>query len=73
MSYELFYSSGGHCGPYWTLRSAIDAGRARLKGCPITTSITIKERTASGVGGYGQTVMVLRQVDDAPQPNQMAY
>jgi len=73
-SYELFYSSGGHCGPYWTLEHAVSDARRKLNGLPeSTTSISIVERDPLSVGGYGKQVMRIRRTDDDPQPNQKAY
>ncbi len=73
MSYELFYSCGGHGGPYWTLEHAIESARARIRGQASLHSVRIVERTADGVGGYGKTVMVIGRTEDDPTPNQMSY
>ncbi len=71
--YELFDNTGGHCGPFFTLEHALSTARRRIAGCHSLDSVRIVERTASGVGGFGQTVMTVRRIDDDPQANQMAY
>ncbi len=70
--YELFYSCGGHGGPYYTLEHAQQEAKRRLKGMPSMSSVGIVARDPLSIGGYGRVVMTVRQPED-PQPNQMAY
>ena len=55
MTYELFYSYGGHGGPYQSLEHARAAAEAMLESFP-RHSIDIRPRVASGIGGYGDPV-----------------
>ena len=71
--YELFYSCGGHGGPYYTLEHARQLAHAKLKGMPSMNFVSIVDRDPTSVGGYGKIVMKIRRTDDDPQPNQMAY
>jgi hypothetical protein len=54
--YELFYSSGGHGGPYWSTIEARAAAERLLLGCPAMQSVDIVERCATAPGGYGRAV-----------------
>lgn len=56
MSFELFYASGGHGGPYASYDSAKFRAVAILRGSSSERSIQIRERTASGIGGYGNVI-----------------
>ena len=56
MTFELFYATGGHGGPYEAYDSAKYRAIAMLRGCASERSIQIKERTASGIGGYGNVI-----------------
>ena len=58
-TYELFYGTGGHGGPYRNLQQAIVGAAQRLKGDATERRITIKPRTSDGVGGYGDSVFTL--------------
>lgn len=71
--YELFYSAGGHCGPYYVLADAIASARARLNGRKAERYVEIKERSATAIGGYGKTILRLYQTDSDPQPTQQLY
>jgi creatinine amidohydrolase/Fe(II)-dependent formamide hydrolase-like protein len=71
--FELFYSCGGHGGPYYTMEHAQQEARRRLKGMPTMAFVSIVARDPHGVGGYGQVMQRIRQVDEDPTPNQMAY
>lgn len=42
--FELFYSGGGHIGPYPSLFTAIRDAVRRVKGLPADNSIVIRER-----------------------------
>lgn len=54
--YELFYGSGGHGGPYSSAREASKAARRLLRGSRSERSIEVRERSATGMGGYGRTI-----------------
>jgi hypothetical protein len=53
MTYELFYGTGGHGGPYHSYDEAKSRAIALLKGSASEVSITIRFRDANGVSGYG--------------------
>ena len=59
--FELFYSCGGHGGPYWTFEEAQSAARAKLRGMPTMQAVSIVERTPYGIGGYGMIVEKIKQ------------
>lgn len=61
--YELFYSCGGHGGPYWTFQDAINAAKGRLEGCKTMHFIDIVVRDPITVGGYGMRVERVLQRD----------
>lgn len=55
-SYELFYSTGGHGGPYLDIQAAREAARNYLDTCRGTVSVSIVQRDPNGIAGYGRTV-----------------
>jgi len=62
-SYELFYSQsigGGHGGPYYSLEEAKRRAKQYVEGFRYQSgSVQIRERSATGVGGYGKVVAVI--------------
>ncbi len=67
MTYELFYGSGGHGGPYPSLDVAKFRAVRQLLGSKSERRIEIHERTTGqdSIGGYGkQPVVSLRKADD---------
>lgn len=54
--YELFYSSGGHGGPYWSITEALEAARRKLARMPSMLFISVVVRDPLSVGGYGRIV-----------------
>ena len=54
--YELFYSDGGHGGPYSSYDLAKYRAIEMIRGCHTTRSIRIHPRTVNGVGGYGAVI-----------------
>ena len=65
MTYELFYGSGGHSGPYHDLQSAKDRAARLLGGSKSETHIYIQPRLAEGIGGYGKPIGYVRKVEGA--------
>jgi hypothetical protein len=61
MTYELFYDTGGHGGPYG-LSDAFERSKAMLRGCNSMSSVRIVERS-DGIGGFGKTVTTIRKTD----------
>lgn len=61
ITYELFYSTGGHGGPYTDLAAARAMAHAMLSSNLVMHAIEIRPRCAEGVGGYGPPVEVLRR------------
>lgn len=59
--YELFYETGGHTGPLWTLSHAMNTARRLLLGIPSCPAIHIKERDGVSPGGFGKTVVTMRR------------
>lgn len=54
--YELFYSTGGHGGPYIGLRNARAAAKRLLVGSNSLHRIDIRPYEKGAVGGYGRPV-----------------
>jgi len=65
MTYELFYSDGGHGGPWPTYEAAKYAAVEICRGYWLPVTISIRERTKDGVGGYGATVGTVRRLREA--------
>ncbi len=61
MTYELFYGTGGHGGPYQSYDEAKERAIALLRGSQSERSITIHTRTSEGVGGYGGCLCRIRK------------
>lgn len=61
MTYELFYGTGGHGGPYQDLQSAIHAAYDRLRGNRSEVWIAIHPCTGGGIGGYGESIAVVKK------------
>ena len=54
MTYELYYSSGGHGGPHHGSKAAEDFARRFIRGHNGRTScIEIRPHTSTEVGGFG--------------------
>jgi hypothetical protein len=43
-SFEIFYASGGHCGPYFSLFQACRDAARKLKGRRLERRIVIRDR-----------------------------
>ena len=52
MSYETYYSDGGHGGPHATFRHAYAHALRTLRGCQATYVVEIRPTTSSYTGGY---------------------
>lgn len=52
MSYELYYDTGGHGGPYPDHDTACIIAQELLKGCCATRSIEVRPRNSPKRGGY---------------------
>lgn len=53
MNFELYYSTGGHRGPYPNLVDACLSAKRLLASCPTLTVIEIRPRNSTYIGGYG--------------------
>ena len=62
MTYELFYSDGGHGGPWPDYDTAKFAAVEICRGMVRPGSIKIRERTEDGIGGYGNVVGVVGRI-----------
>lgn len=62
MTYELFYSDGGHSGPWLDYDTAKFAAVEICRGMTRPVSIKIRERTKDGIGGYGKVVGVVGRI-----------
>jgi hypothetical protein len=47
--FEIYYSQGGHCGPYTSLFAAARDAARKLRGCRTETRIVIKDRAVTDV------------------------
>lgn len=61
--YELFYSSGGHGGPFYSIGEARRHARNILAGSPYEKSISIKLYSSSSPGGFGRAIDVVTHKD----------
>ena len=52
MKYELYYNTGGHCGPYPNFKEAEKAAKDKLNGCKLMTSIEIRNTNSTFRGGF---------------------
>jgi hypothetical protein len=50
--FELYYSDGGHGGPYGDFFVAIEEAKSRIAGCPSIHAIEIRPRTSPATGGF---------------------
>lgn len=57
MNFELFYGTGGHCGPYQDMEIAVKTAVTLLQGSRSERSISVHPRTSDGTGGYGKKVV----------------
>jgi hypothetical protein len=64
LKYEIFYSSGGHCGPYETFESAVADAKLKLKGCRSIAYIDICPRTKEGIDGFGKPCYQVKREED---------
>ncbi len=66
LGFELFYSSGGHGGPYYDMDEARQEAKRRLAGCKSLAFVSIVERTATGISGFGRILekVVRESADD---------
>ena len=57
-TFELFYSSGGHGGPYQSISAAVRTAKRILRGVssPSLQWIDIVVRDPLSVGGFGRSV-----------------
>ena len=57
-TFELFYSSGGHGGPYLSIGAAVRTAKRRLRGVssPSLQRIDVVVRDPLSVGGFGRSV-----------------
>ena len=71
--YELFYSYGGHGGPYSSLTEARKWARNLIKGDPHHLKwVKIKRYSHRGVGGFGATVDTIYRSEQNPKSNPLA-
>ncbi len=61
MRFELFYSDGGHGGPYLSEVEAEAAALRLIHGCKTTRRIEIRPYSAEGIGGYGATIITVKK------------
>lgn len=54
-SFELYYNTGGHGGPYPDLAAAEIAAKRMLAGCRSLYSVEIRPRNSPVLGGYGES------------------
>lgn len=55
--YELFYSTGGHSGPFPTMQRAIERATRALEGMFYERHIDVRAYRADDVGGFGATMV----------------
>lgn len=65
--YELFYSNGGHGGPY-ALKEADDAAKRLLAGNRNMEYIEIRPYIVSGPGGFGKAIKTVHRATVERQP-----
>ena len=54
MKYELYYSTGGHAGPYVTKALAVVAAKRLIVGIRNSMDVEIRPYNSPEPGGYGE-------------------
>ena len=52
IQFEMYYSDGGHGGPYLDFFMACEEAKRRIAGCRTTDAIEIRPSSSSARGGY---------------------
>lgn len=68
MIFELFYSYGGHGGPYPSVQEAVETAERLIVGSKTLQSVEIRPYEMGAPGGFGKPVKIIHRADVEKQP-----